>query len=595
MQVFDLRNGDFDTSHEATALIEALRESPIVVFAGSAVSRWKPSNLIDGMNLTRSLWQSLFREFDCTPEEHNFIHSLVETFPFEHLFELCPNAEKAKQFLIEIYDCSASNSVHEAIASAFAEGKISHLITTNYDKCFEGALKKRHPDSFYQTVVDEAQASLINGNDSSKVYFKVHGTADRDSTSLIFRLRDEGILPKGKRQLLYSLLAERDCLFIGYSGLDFELCPFMSKVPVRSIVWLDLGDRPISFNASGLLALASGTLIKADMRDFIPWWLGIQWDDPPVASRTETQKLAGFFSANELWKWRISLLNNLGFPKLTRQALSDDAGRMEESERMLHEARILAYEGKYLSSANVFSLLSRRHAGNQQIRRSSDCWLDAADAFRGGGYYGKAWLCLFKGRYSCSNYDKAKYFLKKSLLIQNLVQLGGFFEIFGPITKFLKSWLARNLAECAKYALEDGSIHDFQQVGFIAERYDIKLERLLKEDYYVPFQALEGYKHLGYFHGEVMAFNDECSKSTFAALSADEKDELAKAFERYIGYCELTHQNAILWKLLANKKRFLTATSYAQFKQGELLNSLFAKCEYSKVQRWGFRKKFDLE
>lgn len=561
-----------------------LRNSKPVIFAGSAVSIWKPSGLINGMSVTKSFWDILFKDFTRSPDEEDFIDSLVWEFPFEHLFELCPNKQKANQFLIETYNCSVANPVHKAIVTGFNDGRIHHIITTNYDNCFEGALIN-FPALKFKTIVDEKEALQNYSDKISKFFFKIHGTADEDSETLVFTLRDQGFLPIGKRQLLKNLMFEKVCLFVGYSGLDFDLCPLIAKIPEIKIYWIDIKDYPQSVNAKNLLVQTNGTYIQADMREFIQRWLGIDCNADYGAKDITINDIENIFSKEEIFLWRIALLNNIGLPEIAIKAIEEAEGKIDESERLLHKARALFYQGKYLSASKTFSSTAWLHLTYNNYKRSSEVFLDASDSYRAGGYFFRACSCLFAGRFISRKYDKAKYLLKKSLLISNFLEGVKSFKAFKFLSNILKQILKSNLKSCAKLSLNQGSLHDFQQVGLIAERSGIQSNELIESDYYPPNQSKEGYKHLGYYHAQVIAFNDECLRTNFETLRDEEKTAFLDNFNKHIKYCELTGQNGSLWKLFANKKRFLDKVNLDIFDSYQKLDLYFQSCEYSRLMK----------
>jgi hypothetical protein len=54
----------------------------------------------------------------------------------------------------------------------------------------------------------------------------------------VFRLSQEGALPSWKRELLGQLVDGRDVVVMGYSGLDFDICPVLFGLGYRRIFWL---------------------------------------------------------------------------------------------------------------------------------------------------------------------------------------------------------------------------------------------------------------------------------------------------------------------------------------------------------------------
>jgi len=581
--------------HEAEAEIQLLRDSSPVIFAGSGVSIWRPTGLANGTSVTDSIRSIIFEDFEPLkkePELKDLLESLTKWFPFEHLFELSPNKTKANDLLAETYDCSVFNPVHKSIAKAFANGKVSHIITTNYDKCFEAALEEVSSLRF-KTIVNEEDALKSLSDDYSKFYFKIHGTAEKTDRNLIFTLRDEGLLPKGKRGLLKNLLTNRVCLFIGYSGYDFDLCPLIARIPNVKIIWTDLNDTPQSTNANALLHQTNGTYIKANMLDFLPLWLesgiGISSDERPVFRNITPEEIKGIFSEEEIILWRMAILNAVGLPKLAKSAALQAKGKVDEKDRLWHEARALFNEGKYLQASEILSSVSLQYSAESNSNRASDTWLDASDSFRAGGYFFRAWRNLLKSRTSSRYYDKAKYFLKKSMFISNISEGLKFIK---PLHFVTNSWLKRNLKLCAEHSLEQGSLLDFQQAGLIAGRSNISLKELEKGDYFAPPDPKEGYEHIGYYLAKVMTFCDEYNNADYSRLNEEQKKKILEQFEKHIKNCELTEQSSNLWKLLAVQKKFFKQTGIEEFSESVKLIASFESCEYSNLMKFQQVRKF---
>lgn len=586
MEIIELKDAE-DT-------IDFLRNSSPIVFAGSGVSIWKPTGLTNGITVTDSLRSIIFEDFDHLGEEKDLLESLIKWFPFEHLFELAPNKEKANDLLTELYDCSISNPVHKAVSKAFSGGKISHIITTNYDKCFEDALKA-FPSLKFRTIINEEQSLQALSDTTSNYYFKIHGTAEKSDKNLIFTLRDEGLLPKGKRGLLRQLLLNRVCLFIGYSGFDFDICPLIAKIPNVRIIWTDIHDKPQSTNAKALLRQTDGTYIKANMLEFLPEWLefdiGINPNEKPILRNITPEELKGIFSEEEISLWRMAILNAVGLPKLAKRATTAAKGKVNEKQRLKHEARALFNEGKYLRAAEMLGRVSIEYSKAGNFKRASDTWLDTSDSYRAGGYFIRAWQNLLRSRLTSRKYDKAKFFLKKCMLISNI---SDGLKSIKPAHFLLKIWLKRNLRLCAEFSLEKGNLLDFQQAGLIASRSNISLKELERDDYFAPPEPKEGYRHIGYYLAEVMTFFDEYQKADFDDFSEEQKKEILKQFKVHIRNCELTGQFSNLWKLLAVYKNFLEKTGLEVFNENDKLIRYFQSCQYSNLMKAQQAKKFGI-
>lgn len=574
---------------DAATDIALLQRNKVVVFAGSGVSIWEPTTLPSGASVTSAIWETLLDGVLLSTEESNLLTNLANDFPFEHLFEVCPNQSKARDFLISLYDCRIANPVHSLIAKATENGLVESIITTNYDHCFEAAFSP-YTHIPLRIIVDEAQANSSRVVVGETLLFKVHGTADFSSDSLIFTLRNEGLLPIGKRTLLSNVMSNALCLFVGYSGLDFDLCPLIAQFQGTEIVWLGREPEPRTTNAKNLLNEVNGTYIYGDMLETLSQWAGVRCNANLARNFITPADIRRTFNDEELSTWRVALFNALGFPKMALQVLTTDGTRIPESKRLLQESQSLFYAAKYKQASMSYASLARLLAKSRLRMQSSDVWLDTSDSFRAGGYFLRALISLLKGKWASPDFDKAKFYLKKSLLISNLLE--GFDAIKAPqfIRRFVKARLRQNLNTCLRLAIEQGSLHDFQQVGFLAEKHDVDLDSV---GLFEPKESSEGYKHLGYYHAEIMSFNEKERRRDFSALTTVEVNNTSNRIDEYVRHCELTGQDSSIWKLLAIKKRLLESHGITFQERDKLLKSL-NNCEYSLLMKKSQMSRFGL-
>lgn len=576
---------------DAATDIALLQRRKVVVLAGSGVSIWQPTTLPSGASVTSAIWETLLDGVHLSTEESNLLQDLAIDFPFEHVFEVCPNQSKARDFLISLYDCRIANPVHSLIAEATENGLVESIITTNYDHCFEAAFSA-FPHTPLKIVSNETQANSTAISSGEILLFKVHGTADFHSDSLIFTLRNEGLLPIGKRTLLSNQMSNALCLFVGYSGLDFDLCPLIAQLPGTEIFWIGREPEPHTTNAKHLLNDANGTYIYGDMLEALAKWTGIRCRATLARNFITPADIRRVFNEEELAIWRVALFNALGFPKMALQVLATDRARIPEPKRLLQESQSLFYAAKYEQASESYASLARLLAKSGSKKQSSDVWLDTSDSFRAGGYFLRALISLLKGRWSASDFDKAKYYLKKSLLISNFLE--GLDTVKAPrcLRQLVKDRLKHNLNSCLRMAIEQGSLHDFQQVGFLAEKHEVDLD---STGLFAPKGSSEGYKHLGYYHAEIMSFNEKERQRDFATLTAVEVSSLTDEIDKFVSHCELTGQDSSVWKLLAIKKRLFETHGIIFQERDKLLSSL-DNCEYSsrmkksQMSRFGLRR-----
>lgn len=219
-----------------------------VLFVGSMLSSDIKTNLPAGGTVSAGLVARLVRPAfdDCPPDlgittgDINRIERIALGTPFEVLLQHHPEPGKAKSILAGLYRSGKPNDFHGAIRDLVAAGKISTVVTTNYDTCIETALKA---GGSVNLVVRERHAQATDLKDQSHfpIVFKIHGCA-ADEDTIVFRLSEEGALPPWKRTFLADLVENRDVYVIGYSGLDFDICPVLFGLEYRRLLWLLTGS-----------------------------------------------------------------------------------------------------------------------------------------------------------------------------------------------------------------------------------------------------------------------------------------------------------------------------------------------------------------
>ena len=204
-------------------------EEPIVAFLGSAISIWAPTNLPTGKAFSKAIFRALFHESgrvkDPLGEEQ--LEKLFSKIPFEIVMEQCPDPQTLTTLLTDIFRITEYNDIHRLFAESLINDRVAAVVTTNYDCCIERAIADvvGCPVGSSMGPVKRVTADRDwNSRVAERLYFKIHGSADDPSSeSLVFRLRQESVLPSWKRSLLESVIKDRTLLLLGYSGLDFEI------------------------------------------------------------------------------------------------------------------------------------------------------------------------------------------------------------------------------------------------------------------------------------------------------------------------------------------------------------------------------------
>lgn len=564
------------------------------VFVGAGVSIWEPSDLPSGQDFTRAMFAVLFG--DSLALTHAERALLEEVFgkrlsphfsgmPFEHLMECCPSEAKANRLINRFYDSRRPNTLHHALARAMKEGKIHSIITTNYDCCLDEALAdERFP---FVKAVTPKQARAARGTREPR-YFKIHGSVEGGlEASPMFTLRHEGLLDHHKRALLAELTEGRPLVMLGYSGLDFELCPEIERIGVTGLVWNNLTQEFPSVSAERLLQVKNGTLLYGDMRALLGRWLGLSDvpDRPPPKEADVQAAVRELFDYGELDMWRVRVLNSLGLASFTLKAL----GAADESRARvffdIERGRAEFHSGRYKRSRRHFQRAFLRALIAREWHGAADAALETSDAYRTYGAPLRAYVCTWAVRLFAARQSTAKKLLKQSLIVRDLAEvvrssrealrsrLGAVPLIDGAartLSETLLRVMSGKLSRCASEALKAGNWIDFQQVSLIAEDAGVPVP--VAGESYPPPRAAEGYRHLGYYIPQAMVFTAECLKDR-ARLSSH--TAARREWRRHVKLCRRLGLNAALWKVLAVHQS-------PGIKAGA--REAFRRCEYGRLK-----------
>jgi hypothetical protein len=539
------------------------------VFVGSGVSIWKPSDLPSGQDFTRALFSVLFAgPFAISAAERILLEEMFgrkwsphfSGMPFEHLMECCPSEAKANMLVNRLYDSRSPNPLHRALAKGIKDGKIHSIITTNYDCCLDEALSDEG-FSFVKAVTPEQ--ALAARRVGVPRYFTIHGSVEGGlETSPMFTLRHEGLLHPHKRALLTELTEGRKLVMLGYSGLDFELCPEIERLAVADLVWNNLRDYYPSVSAERLIGIKNGTLLYGDMRILLARWLGMT-DRPENVPSKEAHVLTAvrdIFDDEEVGMWRVRVLNSLGMPSFTLRALGTIDASHAPFFFTVERGRAEFHAGRYKRSRRHFQRAFLTALAARRWHCAADAALETSDAYRTYGAPLRAYACTWAVPLFAARQSTAKKLLKQSLVIRDMAEVArslqrvlrsrvGAMPLIDTacrtLTEMLLQVLSGKLSNCAREALPAGNWIDFQQVSLIAEGAGVRLPTT--DEFYSPPKAAEGYKHLGYYIPQTMIFTAECLKDR-GRLSAS--PEMRCEWRRHVKLCRRLGLNAALWKVL---------------------------------------------
>lgn len=573
-------------------LVDELKHNPPVLLVGSFISVWRPSCLSNGQKLTNDIYDLLFphRITALDREVDRYLRSIFLKVPFEHIFERCPNESTIRHIIRKIFSIAIENPIHRAIASGVESGSLRAILTTNYDLCLDSALgclgNPGNPS--VKRVIRESELETVDRLGAA-IYFKIHGSVDdRNGESLVFALRHESILPAWKRSLLVRILSQQSLLVIGYSGLDFEICPELSQIPIRRIYWNNLTRAFPSPNAEALLTKTSeNMLIAGDMRQLISDLISPASADMCSPVDSFVTEIGEHLNEQELNEWRVTLLNSIGCPtiavSLAKQSSIEKLSPADRIRMQRQSAQALFHQGRYRDAAKTFLLAAHDAARLQNHVLKAELLLDACDAFR---CYG-AFFCAFR---SLKSSDAAvnlllddsaektrllgKRFLKHVLLLRHFYQIA---RHIGKLRTMILEKCKNDLRIASRCAIETGNWLDFQQVRWWAERLNIDPTVLAEAEHYEPPPVKSGYDHLGYHVAQSGVFRDKLQKSA-GSLSAADGIQL----EMHIQRCKRFGNHPEIWKLTLLKLKLARGRKLRDFTQ---FVRHFLKCQYKPMLR----------
>ncbi len=369
------------------SIVNELKESPPVLIAGSFISTWHPTSIPNGQKVVSDLFELLFPTSvtQLNIKQSEYLKNIFYKVPFEHIFERCPSEQKILKIIINNFSIDNYNCIHKALIDGLIENKIANIITTNYDLCFDKLLELAANFKINKVIKENDIQNITN---YKKIYFKIHGSADDLSgESIVFALRHECLMPSWKRDLLTELLTNKNLLVIGYSGLDFEICPELLRIPIKKIFWNNFTDEFPSPNSELLLSSNSNNvLLIGNMADLISDLIYPVFPREGKINKRFINEISTQLSEMELNFWRVILLNSMGCPSIALRVCElFEKTKTNVKDQLILERQIAQaqfHKGKYKTSAKHF--LKAAHLANEINDHSikTESFLDACDAFR---------------------------------------------------------------------------------------------------------------------------------------------------------------------------------------------------------------------
>ncbi len=294
------------------------------LLVGSGASIWQPSNLPNGQRVSKYLIEFLKAGSTFTAEQNDLVDQWIMGLPLEVLMSRCLDQKYIAQWLYEIYSKGHPNTVHDSLTFFASKSERPFIATTNYDTCLEVSAKMQGLD------VTMIVRPTVKGKASPALpIMKVHGSAEKGlQSTMIYNVKQEKKLPEWKQKVLKGNIQGKALLIIGYSGLDFEICPFLSSFEPRVVMWNFLNEED-AYNSPGVKSFLRNKssdlpvhFIIGDMRRIISDHFGSPFDVISCSlDNSEPSPISMSEPARKLWFART--LQALGIGRLAAEIFSE--------------------------------------------------------------------------------------------------------------------------------------------------------------------------------------------------------------------------------------------------------------------------------
>ncbi len=516
-------------------LIDLIGED-YVFLVGSGISIWEPSGLPSGQNITKYILDEIVhKNSGLNQKQREIIEEWFWDLPFEVVLQRCLEGDKILDWIYSIYSNSKPNSIHKSITNLSNQSKTKFIATTNYDKCLEGAARIQSLES--KTIVRRSDTVKENLGDKIIKLFKLHGDASEENRdTIIYKVSQEAKLPSWKRELLKKYVKNKTLLILGYSGLDFELCPELLSLEPKKIIWNFLNEDSLKSSPgfqNYVVKKQSNTEIITligDMRLLLQYLggprsinnLARSSIDPPAINNMDKE-------LKELWASRILQALGVGGPSI-RIFDSIDKRYIENNFNQYQKYEFHKFYGRAHFFKGGESLKKAIEHYQKSIElapyhRKIDCHIAVTNSFIAKKQFKEANIWMQKTKkylkYANRNY-KAQYLLCRSYL--TLKHYKDLDLVYNSCrASKIRKYVEIILTKAAKYFIDTGDYSDFNTCWLMALQMDIKL-RLPKSLKFEP--SIEGFNHLGYKLPRIILFRVTIEKKE--TLNENEKALLSK-------------------------------------------------------------------
>jgi len=508
-------------NREVKELIKSIKDKRLSLFVGSAISVFPPSNIPTGMSIRNDMIR-LLREQDFKKKykrKKYYRAEFLNSISFEGILEICDYKDKVYSFMKKLFDNVNPNPIHSFISSILLKKRVFSVITTNYDEGIEIAHKQI---SHNKSLCSIKKNTNLEGVDYP-YFFKIHGSISDQPNQIINTLSQESRgLPQWKAESLKFLLKNKDVLFVGYSGYDFDICPFLLNIPIRKIYWCvkDKSKSSLSYEATSVLQKFDKKMLRMDLRDLfqqVSSGIGVPFSYPraPASYNSKTERIFGkIFSDEERHIWFIIMLNLIGLGKdalAQCEYLLRNRRVSQNNESRIKREKGLSYFhiGRYRKASELYreaTEIAKRNRENPSLITS--LILDEAEAERCYGNFSR-YLILLCEAYSYIHKNINKSRIRdhyKGLLFLRIGQL--FESLLSNFDVMDNQWIRKILVTSVRPMLEEAEkLFDSDDNFFGKSHLKYRLGKT-KEDPAQFKELSKEYTRFGYVVGRINSLRE---------------------------------------------------------------------------------------
>lgn len=494
-----------------------------VLLFGSAISIWEPSTIANGQTVSNVLLKFLFGESTISHWRSLKCHEWYSDLPFEHINDCCPI--DLSKFYSKLFNTSIPNYFHKEIVNWACNGQVKALLTTNYDQGIERTLSiENNINVFYEPE---------KYDDTKTSYFKLHGSAEAPS-SMVYKLGQESMLPLAKKRILNEIIKGSQLIVLGYSGIDFEICPSIIDSQPKKIIWYVRPGKKEKETVGYKLVCKHMEVIRKewDLKNGLPWRTSTEeLTQSKTIEEHILNQLDQEINSDHKIEWILNLCNKIGYPNYSRKLLSKSYNQKNiDHIAIAQDASNDFHAGLYKNAAKKFKADYKINVNSMNYNEAVISLTKQIESLLCCGSFVKAFTTFFYAYYInykyCGNIRRS-YIDNK--IVRILVELN---RIISTLNVNLPNRLLKYISQ--------RNIEYFETSGDVFEMYAAK-EHLMEFTENTTYDT--GFEHLGV----PVSF----SRSTRLKMQDTSEKDLLK-----LCYCTVREMgcNAEAWKLASMLK-----------------------------------------